>query len=289
MQLIEFEQKLKRSYDKAKDLYSDLEFIKNQYRGNIDVSCMLTHYHNMRTMTILPIFKKMTLTLEKTKTISNNGTPTGYAADIENTNQQEITDNNEQTLENTTIQEEHEEQQGYAGDSLEAAAEYKRKAEEEAKKKAEQLTKQSQQNTSTQTNQIWILPVNGKITSYYGWRIHPTLGTKKFHDGIDIGVKQNTPVKAVAEGKVIKAEWYNGYGKYIEIDHGNNIISFYGHLNEYKVSKGQLVKQGQVIALSGNTAGIGSNGKVMTTGEHLHFGVHINKDKANPLDFMRNF
>ena len=57
-ELIEFEQKLKRSYDKAKDLYSDLELIKNQYRCNGDVSCMLTHYHSRRTMTILPIFKK---------------------------------------------------------------------------------------------------------------------------------------------------------------------------------------------------------------------------------------
>ena len=187
-ELIEFEQKLKRSYDKAKDLYNELEFIKNQYRGNIDVSCMLTHYHNMRTMTILPIFKTMTLTLEKTKTISNNGTPTGYAADIENTNQQEITDNNEQTPENTTMlqgglyychytgqdadedrddktcidlnkdnsdfyveNETEEEEQGYSGDNLEAAAEYKRKAVEEAKKKTEQLTKQSQQNNPKTT------------------------------------------------------------------------------------------------------------------------------------------
>ena len=224
-----------------------------------------------------------------------------YNENTENGN--EVTACNELNTDNSDFYVEDEaEQQGYAGDSIEAAAEYKLKAEEEQKKKAEELAKQRaiQQAKQTQKTQQpkqipqspsanWIMPVNGRVSSPYGWRIHPTLGTKKFHDGIDIGVIQNTPVKAVAKGKVIKTEWYNGYGKYIEIDHGNNIISFYGHLNEYKVSKGQFVEQGQIIALSGNTAGIGANGKVMTTGAHLHFGVHQNNNKVNPLDFIRNF
>ncbi|MEE3349908.1 MAG: M23 family metallopeptidase [Candidatus Gastranaerophilaceae bacterium] len=158
------------------------------------------------------------------------------------------------------------------------------KTDEEQKKKEEQ---QNKQNSTNKAN--WIMPCNGKISSPYGWRIHPTLKTKKFHDGVDIGVNLNTPVKAVASGIVVKAEWYNGYGKYIEIDYGNSITSFYGHLNEFKVCKNQFVKQGQIIALSGNTAGIGANGKVMTTGPHLPFGVHENGDSANPLDFIRNF
>ncbi len=158
------------------------------------------------------------------------------------------------------------------------------KTDEEQKKKEEQ---QNKQNSTNKAN--WIMPCSGKISSPYGWRIHPTLKTKKFHDGVDIGVNLNTPVKAVASGIVVKAKWYNGYGKYIEIDHGNSITSFYGHLNEFKVCKNQFVKQGQIIALSGNTAGIGANGKVMTTGPHLHFGVQENGDSANPLDFIRNF
>jgi len=134
-----------------------------------------------------------------------------------------------------------------------------------------------------------VMPVNGTITSPHGWRIHPTLKTRKFHDGIDIGVPINTPVKATTSGKVVMAQWYNGYGKYVEIDHGNNIHSFYGHLNSYDVKVGDIVNTGQVIAKSGNTAGIGKNGKVMTTGPHLHFGVHKNGQSVNPLEFVRNF
>lgn len=134
-----------------------------------------------------------------------------------------------------------------------------------------------------------VMPVNGPITSPYGWRTHPTYGTKKFHDGVDIGVPINTPVKATTSGKVVMSQWYNGYGKYIEIDHGNNIHSFYGHLNSYDVKVGDYVNSGQVIAKSGNTAGIGKNGKVMTTGPHLHFGIHKNGQSINPLDFVRNF
>lgn len=134
-----------------------------------------------------------------------------------------------------------------------------------------------------------VMPVNGPITSPYGWRIHPTYGTKKFHDGVDIGVPINTPVKATVGGKVVMSQWYNGYGKYVEIDHGNNIHSFYGHLNSYEVKVGDYVNSGQTIAKSGNTAGIGKNGKVMTTGPHLHFGVHKNGQSINPLDFIRNF
>jgi len=139
------------------------------------------------------------------------------------------------------------------------------------------------------TPQIKVMPVNGPITSPHGWRIHPTYGTRKFHDGVDIGVPINTPIKATTSGKVVMAQWYNGYGKYVEIDHGNNIHSFYGHLNSYDVKVGDIVNTGQVIAKSGNTAGIGKNGKVMTTGPHLHFGVHKNGQSVNPLEFVRNF
>lgn len=146
-------------------------------------------------------------------------------------------------------------------------------------------------NPQSQTSQQYpkVMPVNGPITSPHGWRIHPTYGTKKFHDGVDIGVPINTPVKAMTSGKVVMSQWYNGYGKYIEIDHGNNIHSFYGHLNSCDVKVGDYVNSGQIIAKSGNTAGIGANGKIMTTGPHLHFGVHKNGQSINPLDFVRNF
>ena len=276
-ELIEFEQKLKKSYDKAKDLYNELELIKNQYRGNIDVSCMLTHYHNMRTMTILPIFKTMTLTLEKTKTISNNGTPTGYAADIENTNQQDMTDNNEQTLENTIIQEE---QQGYAGDSLEAAAEYKRKAVEEAKKKAEQAHKNTS-NPINQNNKKWIMPCKGKITGYYGEK-----RSDHIHNGIDIVTSIGTPIKAIADGTVCAVGKASGYGQWVAINHGkiNGVIvtSEYGHISRWTVKLNQRVKQGDVIAYVGNVG--------RSSAPHCHLtireGAFQSKKAVNPYKYI---
>ena len=323
------EKEIKESYDKAMEFYNDLKRIARNYKWGMNIDYELQMFHSRFNSARLPIYERFTLRLEHSK---QDEVPTGGAAGIgevpdatedklqEETpkllyggirychytnNAEELQDNdntcNSLNKDDTDFyaEEKEEENEGYTGDSMELAAEYKRKYDEEQEKKAEELArqqaaKQSQQIQKTKQNpqspsENWIMPVNGKITSPYGWRIHPTLGTKSFHDGIDIGVMQNTQVKAVANGKVIKAEWYNGYGKYIEIDHGNNIISFYGHLNEYKVSKGQLIEQGQIIALSGNTAGIGANGKVMTTGAHLHFGVHKNNNKVNPLDFIRNF
>ena len=141
-----------------------------------------------------------------------------------------------------------------------------------------------QQNSAPKTPaqpQRWIKPCNGPITSQYGWRTHPVYGTKKFHDGIDIGVPLNTPVHAPADGIIKVAQWYNGYGNYIEIDHGNGISSFYGHLSSFNVKVGDKITLGQIIGKSGNT-GIG-------TGAHLHFGVHKNGQRVNPLDFVTNF
>ena len=127
--------------------------------------------------------------------------------------------------------------------------------------------------------QKWIWPVESRIvTSFYGYRIHPIFKERIFHDGIDISESNNKPVWAVADGKVIMAKWNGGYGKYIAIDHGNGIISFYGHLNSHNVKAGDYVKQGQEIGKVGSTG--------YSTGNHLHFGVRKNKQSVNPLDFL---
>ena len=91
---------------------------------------------------------------------------------------------------------------------------------------------------------------------------------------------KNKPIWTVADGKVIKAKWNGDYGNYIEIDHGNNIHSFYGHLNSYNVKAGDLVKQGQEIGK------VGSTGR--STGNHLHFGVLKNNEIDNPLKYLPN-
>ena len=140
----------------------------------------------------------------------------------------------------------------------------------------------------TTTQPKWIMPCKGnpRLSSPYGNRLHPTLKVVKFHDGVDIAVPLNTKVLAVADGTVTRVLWNGGYGKYIEIDHGNSLKSFYAHLNSWSVKQEENVKQGQVIGLSGNTAGIGKNGKIMTTGPHLHFGASKNGKTFNPLTYI---
>lgn len=139
-----------------------------------------------------------------------------------------------------------------------------------------------QPKTPPQT-QKWILPVSKghKITSKYGYRMHPVKHVMALHDGIDINALSNTPVYAVADGTVSVAGWISGYGNYIQIEHANGLSSFYAHLNKINVSKGSVIMQGQNIALSGNT-GIG-------TGPHLHFGVKKNGKSDDPEKYLPSF
>lgn len=83
---------------------------------------------------------------------------------------------------------------------------------------------------------------------------------------------------ATAAGTVIRAEYYAGYGNCVDIDHGNGVISRYGHLSKINVSLGQSVSQGEVIALSGNTGN--------STGPHLHFELRMNGEAVNPYDYI---
>ena len=131
----------------------------------------------------------------------------------------------------------------------------------------------------------WVSPVNKgyKITSYYGYRPAPKPGASTGHKGIDIGVPSGTAVKATKSGTVYLKSDPGGYGKYIEMDHGyingKKVISRYGHLSKYIATNGQQVKQGQVIALSGNTGN--------STGPHLHFEIRINGAPVNPLNYVK--
>lgn len=112
------------------------------------------------------------------------------------------------------------------------------------------------------------------ITSPFGWRIHPITGEYKFHNGIDIGMDEGTPVGALWDGKVIYAGWWEGYGNTVVIDHGNTLYSLYGHTSQLLVSTGQQVKQGDIVALSGSTG--------ESTGPHLHLSVWQNNQYIDP-------
>ena len=123
---------------------------------------------------------------------------------------------------------------------------------------------------------IW--PVNGVVTSPYGYRTHPIFGTTIYHSGIDIGVDYGTPVHAADGGVVVEAGWISGYGYAVIIDHGNGLSTLYGHNQELAVSEGQSVSQGQVIAYAGSTGN--------STGPHVHFEVRANGDPFDPSAYL---
>lgn len=110
-----------------------------------------------------------------------------------------------------------------------------------------------------------------------------TQGFHRQHYALDIANKLNTPIYAAADGKVIKASggWNWGYGNYIIIDHGNGIETLYSHNNILKVSVGESVKKGQLVALMGNTGNVRG-----VTGIHLHFEVRVRGRKVNPANYF---
>ena len=125
----------------------------------------------------------------------------------------------------------------------------------------------------------WPLPVNGDITSGFGWRTDPFTGEQKFHGGIDIGVGAGTPIIAADAGTVTVANgvdsWGGGYGFYVMIDHGGGDETLYAHCSSICVRYGQTVQKGEGIAYVGSTGN--------STGNHLHFEIRVNGQKCDPL------
>ena len=115
----------------------------------------------------------------------------------------------------------------------------------------------------------------GRISSYFGQRIHPITGVYEFHTALDIAAAKNTPVYAVADGKVIASGKDKFLGKYVYIKHANGFYSKYGHLNKRCVKKGKTVKSGELIGKVGTTG--------YSTGYHLHLQLQKNKVAFNPL------
>ncbi|MBS5581532.1 MAG: peptidoglycan DD-metalloendopeptidase family protein [Megasphaera sp.] len=134
----------------------------------------------------------------------------------------------------------------------------------------------SYQPVSGSGQMIW--PVNGVITSPFGYRTHPIFGRQILHSGIDIGVDEGTPVHAADGGVVVEAGWISGYGYCVIIDHGNGTSSLYGHNSSLAVSSGQAVSQGQVIAYAGSTGN--------STGPHVHFEVRVGGEPVDPSAYL---
>jgi murein DD-endopeptidase MepM/ murein hydrolase activator NlpD len=123
-------------------------------------------------------------------------------------------------------------------------------------------------------------PVNGRVTSEFGWRVHPISHARSLHAGIDIAAPTGAPVYAAADGVVVKSQsgWNGGYGNVVIVDHGSGIMTLYGHNSSLASSYGQEVKRGDVIAYVGNTGN--------STGPHCHFEVRVNGVPQNPRGWL---
>ena len=120
---------------------------------------------------------------------------------------------------------------------------------------------------------IW--PATGEVSSPYGLR----WGGTDFHPGMDIANDMGTPIVATADGTVVVAGWNSGgYGNMVDIDHGNGIMTRYGHASQVVVTAGQRVRRGQLIAYMGSTG--------FSTGPHVHYEVHVDGRTVNPVSYL---
>ena len=167
------------------------------------------------------------------------------------------------------------------------------KEEEELEEKLQELAAkasassssslESSSESSTSANSVisngsWPVPGYSTVSSPFGYRIHPVLGVKKLHTGIDIPAPTGTPAVAVDSGKVIYSGVQGSYGNTVMIQHDNGLVSLYAHNSSLVVSVGDRVKKGQVVSK------IGSTGR--STGPHLHFEIRVNGTAQNPLSYL---
>ncbi|WP_297234178.1 murein hydrolase activator EnvC family protein [uncultured Flavonifractor sp.] len=151
-----------------------------------------------------------------------------------------------------------------------------------AKKQKQLEEERKQQNITlppTGSGYQWPLPAgNLKLTSAFGYRMHPIDLVPHSHTGIDVAAAGGTPIYAAKGGQVIMSVYGSGvnwsYGNFVVIDHGDGTTTLYAHMSRRAVSEGQLVSQGQTIGYVGNTG----NSK----GNHLHFEVRVNGQRVDP-------
>jgi hypothetical protein len=142
-----------------------------------------------------------------------------------------------------------------------------------------QVVAYAQQQSDMWAQRPSISPVWGRITSPFGYRVHPITGAYLLHEGLDISGIVGTPIKSSADGVVSFVGFKDYFGKVIMIDHpASGFKTIFAHLNKQAVVEGQAVKRGDIIGYMGNTG--------RSTGPHLHFEVHKHQSVINPLDFF---
>jgi murein DD-endopeptidase MepM/ murein hydrolase activator NlpD len=125
---------------------------------------------------------------------------------------------------------------------------------------------------------LW--PVAGQLLSPFGSRIDPFSGEGALHTGVDIKAPTGTPVRAAADGMVVHAERFGGYGRLVVLDHGQGVQTYYAHLSRFYVRPGQEVRRGETVG------GVGSSGRA--TAPHLHYEVRLGGASVNPATYLRN-
>ena len=158
-------------------------------------------------------------------------------------------------------------------DNIEKRLAVRRASLEKLKDEVKQQQIAVTQSANAAMPSIW--PASGDVSSPYGLR----WGGSDFHPGVDIANDAGTPIVAAADGVVTTAGWNSGgYGNMVDIDHGNGIMTRYGHAQQVVVSAGQHVKKGQIIAYMGSTG--------FSTGPHVHYEVRVNGQAVNPANYL---
>ena len=160
---------------------------------------------------------------------------------------------------------------------LDAESEAAAEIQAEIAQKQKQLEEQRRQNNITidsETSYLWPLSGYYRLSSLFGYRIHPITGEAHSHTGIDIPAPGNTPILACKSGQVVTSAYHYSYGNYVVIDHGNGNSTLYAHMSSRAVSEGDMVTQGQTIGYVGTTGS--------STGNHLHLEVRDNYTRVDP-------
>jgi len=118
------------------------------------------------------------------------------------------------------------------------------------------------------------LPISGRLSSSYGYRVHPVLGGVRWHNGIDLAAPAGTPIQATSDGRVERAGWNGGFGLMVELDDGDGTETLYGHMSRLAVAKGETVEKGDVLGYVGSTG--------LSSGPHLHYEIRRNGRSIDP-------
>ena len=126
--------------------------------------------------------------------------------------------------------------------------------------------------------ELFLLPIQGRLTSNFGWRNDPINGVRRYHAAIDVAAPRGTAVRSAMEGRVSSVGYNASYGNFIILSHSNSYQTMYAHLSKIVVSRGDYVQQGIKIGEVGSTG--------YSTGNHLHFAVYKNGRAVNPLEYL---